>query len=43
LGKTALLGASYLVLFAKYNYNDEVKEDEMGRAFRINCGEEECI
>jgi hypothetical protein len=26
-----------------YNYNDQVKEDEMGRACSINGGEEECI
>jgi hypothetical protein len=28
------------VLFAKYNYNYEVEEDEMGG---VNWGEEECI
>jgi hypothetical protein len=32
-----------LVLFAKYNYNDQVKEDEMGRACSMNGGQEECI
>jgi hypothetical protein len=32
-----------LVLFAKYNYNDQVKEDVMGRACRMNGGAEECV
>jgi hypothetical protein len=32
-----------LVLFAKYNSNDQVKEDEMGSACRTNGGEEECV
>jgi hypothetical protein len=32
-----------LVLFTKYNWNDEVKEDEMGRACSTNGVEEECI
>jgi hypothetical protein len=31
LEKTAKLGPSYIVLIAKYNYNDQVKEDEMRR------------
>jgi hypothetical protein len=31
------------VLFSKYNYNDQVKEDEMGRACSTNGGEEERI
>jgi hypothetical protein len=26
-----------------YNYNDWLKEDEMGRACSMNGGEEECI
>jgi hypothetical protein len=30
-------------LFAKYNYNYQVKEDEMGRACSTIGGEEECI
>jgi hypothetical protein len=30
-------------LFAKYNYNDQVKEEEIGRACRIHGGEAECI
>jgi hypothetical protein len=25
-----------ILLFVKYNYNDEVEEDEMGRACRTN-------
>jgi hypothetical protein len=29
-------------LFTNYNYNDEVKEDEMGRAYSTNGGEKEC-
>jgi hypothetical protein len=29
--------------FAKYNLNDQVKEDEMGRSCSTNKGEEECI
>jgi hypothetical protein len=32
-----------LVLFAKYNCNDQVKEDEMGRACGTNGVEEEYI
>jgi hypothetical protein len=32
-----------LVLFSKYNQNDQVKEGEMGRAYSTNGGEEECI
>jgi hypothetical protein len=28
------------ILFAKYNYNDKVKEDEMGRAWSTNGREE---
>jgi hypothetical protein len=32
-----------LGLFAKYNYNDQVNENEMGRACSTNRGEEECI
>jgi hypothetical protein len=31
------------VHFAKYNENDKVKEDEIGRACSIHGGEEECI
>jgi hypothetical protein len=31
------------VLSAKYNYNDGVKENEMGRAFSTHGREEECI
>jgi hypothetical protein len=31
------------MLFAKYNYNDEVKVDEMGRAPSTNVAEEECL
>jgi hypothetical protein len=27
----------------QYNENDQVKEDEMGRACSTNGGEEECI
>jgi hypothetical protein len=27
----------------KYNQNDQVKEDEMGRACSTNGGEEECM
>jgi hypothetical protein len=34
---------SKLVLFSKYNYNDQVKRDEMGRPCSTNGGEEECI
>jgi hypothetical protein len=29
LENIALLGASKIVLFAKYNYRDQVKKDEM--------------
>jgi hypothetical protein len=31
------------LFFAKYNYNDQVKEDEMGRACSTNGGQEECL
>jgi hypothetical protein len=31
------------VLFAKYNWNNQVEEDEMGRACSGNGGEEECV
>jgi hypothetical protein len=30
-----------LYLFAKYNYNDQVKENEMSRACRTHDGEKE--
>jgi hypothetical protein len=30
------------VYFAKYNYNYEVKEDEMVRAVTVHGGEKEC-
>jgi hypothetical protein len=33
--------ASLLVLFSKYNYNDQVKEDEMDRACSTNGREED--
>jgi hypothetical protein len=32
-----------LVLFSKYNWNDQVKDDEMERACTMNGGEKECI
>jgi hypothetical protein len=32
-----------MVLLAKYNLNDHVKNGEMGRAFNMNGGEEEGI
>jgi hypothetical protein len=31
------------VLFPKYNYSDQVKEDEMGRTCGTNGGDEECM
>jgi hypothetical protein len=31
------------LLFSKYNWNDQVKEDEMVRACSMNRGEKECI
>jgi hypothetical protein len=31
------------ILFAKYNYNAQVKDDEMGRACATNGGEEEFL
>jgi hypothetical protein len=31
------------VLFTKYNYNDQVEEDEMGWAYSTNGSEEECM
>jgi hypothetical protein len=33
----------FLDLFAKHNYNDPVKEDEIGGPCSMNGGEEECI
>jgi hypothetical protein len=32
-----------ILLFAKYNQNDLVKEDEIGSAYSMHQGEEECI
>jgi hypothetical protein len=43
LNRVASLTGSELVLFSKYNQNDQVKEDEMGRACSTNGGEEECM
>jgi hypothetical protein len=31
------------VLFAKYNWNDQVEEDKMGRACCTHWGEAECM
>jgi hypothetical protein len=31
------------VRFTKYNYNDQVKEDEIGRACKMHGGEEKYI
>jgi hypothetical protein len=36
LDKTALWGASQIVLFAKYNLNDQVKKDEIGKLCSTN-------
>jgi hypothetical protein len=30
-------------ILRKYNYNDQIKEDEMGRACTTHGGEQECI
>jgi hypothetical protein len=38
LEKTAQCGASYLVLFAKYNENEKIKENAMGRACHTHGG-----
>jgi hypothetical protein len=35
--------SSYLALFAKYNKNDQVKEDKIGGACSTNGGEDECV
>jgi hypothetical protein len=32
-----------LVPFAKYNWNDQVKKDDMGRECSTNWGGEECV
>jgi hypothetical protein len=32
-----------LVLLTKHNWNDEVKEDEMGRECSTNWGDEDCV
>jgi hypothetical protein len=34
---------SLLSVFAKYNWNDQAKENGVGRACNTNEGEEECI
>jgi hypothetical protein len=31
------------VLFAKYNWNEQVEEDEMGGAYSPNGGKEKCM
>jgi hypothetical protein len=31
------------VFFAKYNYKDQVKEDEMGMTYNTHGGKDECI
>jgi hypothetical protein len=31
------------VLFSKYNYNDQVKEEEICRAYSMNRDREECM
>jgi hypothetical protein len=38
-----MVGWSKLVLFAKYNWNDQVRGGEMDRACSTNDEEEECI
>jgi hypothetical protein len=40
--KIAQRGASWFVLFAKYNQHNQVEEDEMGGSCSTN-GEEECV
>jgi hypothetical protein len=34
---------NFVVLFSKYNQNNQIKKDEMGGACSTNGGEEECI
>jgi hypothetical protein len=41
--KCIMRTASQLVLFAKCNQNNQVKEDEMGMPCSTHGGEEECI
>jgi hypothetical protein len=38
-----LRGASWFVLFAKYNQNNQVEEDEIGGLCSTNGGEEESL
>jgi hypothetical protein len=40
---TVSTNKSRILFFAKYNYTEQVKEDEMGRACDTHGGEEECI
>jgi hypothetical protein len=35
--------ASQLVIFAKCNWNDQVKEDEMSMAYNMNWEGKECL
>jgi hypothetical protein len=41
--KSAKRGASWFLLFDKYNQNDEMEENEMGGACSMNGVEEELI
>jgi hypothetical protein len=38
-----IYGSKNLVLFAKYNQNNEIKEDEVGGTCSPNGGKEKCV
>jgi hypothetical protein len=42
-GENCITKSFMTVLFAKYNSNNEVEEDEMGGAYSTNGGEEERV
>jgi hypothetical protein len=41
--KQEAVGENCIIKSFKYNQNDQVKEDEMGRVHGMSGGEEECI
>jgi hypothetical protein len=43
IGGNCITRSSQLVLLTKHNYNDQVKEGEMVRAWSTKGGDEECI
>jgi hypothetical protein len=43
VGENCIMRNFITCTLSKYNYNDQVKKDEMGGACSTNRGEEECI